>query len=154
MYRAWCCSLILCSQICAVPLQGATGRVVKVLPHFLDLQGRHTLSPSLYERDAYQAFLRLHPEKRSTMRFDVDWRTRGAIWEPLTLRIELRGIAEANLPKELTIDREVHRGGWFGQWTGVALSREEYKSLGEVTAWRVTLWEGEKQLAEQRSFLW
>ena len=46
-------------------------RVVKVLPHFLDLQGRHTLSPSLFERDAYQALLRKNPGQRSAVRFDV-----------------------------------------------------------------------------------
>ena len=34
------------------------GKISKVLPHWLDLQGRHTLSPSLLERDAYQAKLR------------------------------------------------------------------------------------------------
>src|SRR5437899_2397501 len=33
----------------------ATGRIIKVLPHLLDLQGHHALSPSLYDRDAYQA---------------------------------------------------------------------------------------------------
>ncbi len=31
----------------AAPVFGATGRVLKVLPHFLDLKGRHALSPSL-----------------------------------------------------------------------------------------------------------
>ena len=32
------------------------------------------MSPSLYERDAYQARLRAHPEHRYGMRFDVQWR--------------------------------------------------------------------------------
>src|SRR6266705_3403962 len=85
---------------CTLSVEAGTGKVAKVLPHFLDLQGRHTLYPSLYERDAYQALLRQHPEKRSGIRFDVEWRTKGPIWEPLTLRVELRGIAEGNLPKE------------------------------------------------------
>ena len=54
----------------------ATGRVVKTLPHFLDLEGRNSVSPSLYDRDAYQAQLRLHPELRSGIRFDILWRGR------------------------------------------------------------------------------
>ena len=33
----------------------AASKISKVLPHLLDKQGRHTLSPSLLERDAYQA---------------------------------------------------------------------------------------------------
>ena len=50
-----------------------------MLPHYLDKEGRHTLSPSLYERDAYQAILRQNPEKRGGMRFDVQWKARGAV---------------------------------------------------------------------------
>lgn len=33
-----------------LPASAATGKVIKVLPHFLDLKGRHTKSPSLSER--------------------------------------------------------------------------------------------------------
>ena len=40
--------------------QAATGRVIKVLPQFLDLKGRNSLTPSLYERDVYQNVLRDH----------------------------------------------------------------------------------------------
>src|SRR2546426_12798914 len=89
-----------------LPMQAATGRVVKVLPHFLDLQGRHTIHPSLYERDAYQALLRQHPEKRAGVRFDVEWRTRGPIWETLVLSEELRGIAEGNMTKEIFLEKQ------------------------------------------------
>ena len=38
--------------------EAATGRVLKVLPFYLDAQGRDALSPSLFDRDAYQAQLR------------------------------------------------------------------------------------------------
>jgi len=38
----------------------ASGRVVKVLPLLLDLKGRDAVSPSLYDRDAYQVYLRQH----------------------------------------------------------------------------------------------
>jgi hypothetical protein len=47
--------LIICftfALLLAAPLAApaATGKVVKVLPHFLDLKGRHSLTPSLYDR--------------------------------------------------------------------------------------------------------
>jgi hypothetical protein len=140
-----------CLSLCA---HAATGRVLKVLPHFLDLQGRHATSPSLFDRDAYQAYLRLHPDQRSAVRFDVEWKTKGPPDSPLKIRAELRGVARGNLPSELTIENAVVPGGWFSHWTSLTLRGEDYTKLGEITAWRVTLWEGTRLLGEQKSFLW
>lgn len=137
----------------AVASQAASGRVVKVLPHFLDLQGRHSVSPSLYDRDAYQAELRAHPEKRSGMRFDILWRGRGEPKQKARLRVELRGTARGNIPSEKTIETEVTLTG-ISKWAAIKIDGEEYKKFGEVTAWRVTLWEGDQLLGEQKSFLW
>ncbi len=69
-----------------------TGRVVKVLPFFLDLKGHDALSPSLYDRDAYQAYLRRHLDQRSAIRFDVLWKASDVGDAKLKLRVELRGI--------------------------------------------------------------
>jgi hypothetical protein len=131
----------------------ASGRVVKVLPHFLDLEGRHSISPSLYDRDAYQAELRQHPDKRSGIRFDILWRGRGEPKEKAVLRVELRGSAKGNLPSETVIEREVKITG-TSHWAAVKLTGEDYKKFGEITAWRVTLWSGDQLLGEQKSFLW
>jgi hypothetical protein len=142
--------------ICAAtfPAVAATGRVVKVLPHFLDLKGRHSLSPSLYDRDAYQAQLRLHPEQRSGIRFDVHWRA-FAITGKLKLRAELRGTAQGNVPRQTTIETDMEAGKAGGNhWTQLPLTGEAYKNFGEVTAWRVTLWDGDQLIGEQKSFLW
>jgi hypothetical protein len=132
----------------------ATGRVIKVLPHFLDLKGRAALSPSLYDRDAYQVVLRDHPEKRSGIRFDMQWKTKGTVWSDLKLRVELRGVAQGDSPKQIILEQDLQGGGWFSHWTSMRLAGEEYKTIGEVTAWRVTLWEGSDLLGEQKSFLW
>src|SRR5437867_11725609 len=102
-----------CWLVAAVSAHAGTGRVMKVLPHFLDLKGRHALSPSLYDRDAYQAYLREHPEQRSAIRFDVQWKLKSAAYSPLKLRLELRGIAKAALPKEFLLEQSVDSGGWF-----------------------------------------
>lgn len=138
----------------AFPAEAASGRVIKVLPHFLDRNGQHTLSPSLYERDAYQARLRNRPELRSGIRFDVQWKARGASAAPLTLYVELRGIAAGELPRETVLASEVTPRKWFSQWTGIALTGAEYEDFGEVTAWRVSLWAGDELLGQQKSFLW
>jgi hypothetical protein len=153
--RHRCITIVVFSLLgFGVQIHAATGRVLKVLPHFLDLQGRHTLTPSLYDRDAYQARLRQHPEQRSGVRLDVQWKTRGVAWSPLTLRVELRGALEANVPREMVLEEQVEGGGFFSHWTKLVLDGDDYKTFGEVTAWRATLWEGETLLGEQKSFLW
>ncbi len=133
--------------------QAATGRVIKVLPQFLDLKGRASISPSLYDRDAYQAQLRQHPSQRSALRFVVQWKAKPHTLTGLKLRMELRGIAEGNEPRQATLETIV-TAGRFSKWTTLILSGEDYKNFGEVTAWRATVWDGDKLLGEQKSFLW
>ncbi|HOC58135.1 MAG TPA: hypothetical protein PKI20_21130 [Verrucomicrobiota bacterium] len=141
----------LATAVCA---QAATGRVIKVLPQFLDLKGRNSLTPSLQERDTYQAYLRDHTNECSGMRFNVQWKTKGQPAAPLKLRLEVRGIARGDFPRQLTLESPVKRRGWFSQWTWFALVGREYEDFGSITAWRVTLWEGDQLLGEQRSYLW
>ena len=143
-----------CLMAAAVSAEPATGRVMKVLSHYLDLKGRHTLSPSLYQRDVYQAQLRQHPEQRSALRFDVQWKAKGADTAQLRLRVELRGVVKGGLPQKLVLEQPVKRGKWFSTWSALTLSGSEYKAFGELTSWRVTLWDGERLLGEQKSFLW
>lgn len=130
-----------------------TGRVIKVLPHYLDLQGHHTLSPSLYDRDAYQAQLRQHPDQCSGIRYDIQWKARAAKGTVLKLRVELRGEAKGGLPRQTQLEKEV-KPGWFSKWTSLTLGGEDYKKFGEVVAWRATLWDGDHLMGEQKSFLW
>jgi hypothetical protein len=127
-------------------------RVIKVLPHFLDLQGRHSVSPSLFDRDAYQDQLRRNPEQRGGLRFDVHWKAPGASATNLALILQIRG---SKLPadKPLVVEQPV-RPRRFGTWTSVTLGPGTLAALGEPTAWRVTLWSGNERLAEQKSFLW
>jgi hypothetical protein len=126
-------------------------QVIKVLPHLVDHQGRHALSPSLYERDAYQAELRGHPEKRAGMQYEVLWTASRRVSGPLRLRLELRG-AEGGVPE--TVEMPVKRGFWGRRWTRVLVPPDQYRRLGTVTAWKATLLESGKTLAESRSFLW
>jgi len=129
----------------------ATGRVVKVLPFLLDEQGRIAKSPSLFDRDAYQAELREHPKLVYGVRYDVQWSAKNAA--TLKLRVELRGTDHTDLPRLKTLETEV-TPGYFRQWSSLTLGAEEYKSFKGITAWRATLWDGNRLLGEQKSFLW
>ena len=129
----------------------APARILKVLPQFLDLEGRHALSPSLYDRDAYQAELRAHPEKVSGMRFAVQWSAKEQ--RAFKLRIELRGIRHAETTRAV-VEESVRYRGLFTPWANPALTGDAYKKFGALTAWRATLWDGENLVAEQKSFLW
>lgn len=145
-------SILIC--VATASAVAATGSVIKVLPHYLDLKGKHSLSPSLYDRDAYQAQLRAHPEQRSGIRFDVHWRAFG-VTNKLKLRAELRGTAKGSEPRQTTLEAEVNAGKTGGsRWSSLPLIGDAYKEFGEVTAWRVTLWDGDQMVGEQKSFLW
>lgn len=129
-----------------------TGRIVKVLPQFLDLQGRTSITPSLYERDIYQAELHKHPERISGLLFNVQWKTARA--SGLKLRVETRGTVRDKTLNTATVELPVKRSGAFSQWEKLYITGDEYKRLGSMTAWHVTLWDGESLLSEQKSFLW
>jgi hypothetical protein len=134
-------------------VQAAEGKVCKVLPQFLDKKGRQSLSPSLYERDAYQFYLRRHPQLRKSLRLEVLWKAKGVDWQKTKLRAELRGLLTNSL-QTVTLEEPVKKSGFLGSWAEFNLTGDEYKKFGELIAWRVTLWEGDRQLSEQQSFLW
>src|SRR5437879_10178699 len=123
----------------ALNAEAATARIVKVLPHLLDNEGRHSLSPSLYERDAYQAFLRKNPEKCSGLRFDVQWKAKAVDSKRLKLRLEVRGSKAA---EPLVLEETAPRNHWYHRWSSLTLVGESFRQLGEVIAWRATLREG------------
>ena len=145
----WLTVLVLLGA--ALGASAATGKVIKVLPHLLDQQGRHSISPSLYDRDAYQDHLRKHPELRSGLRFDIQWKaSRSAA---LKLKVEARAMKN-DRPQTKVWEVPVPKASAFSRWTSVPITGQEYRELGEISAWRVTLWDGESLLGEQSSFLW
>lgn len=150
-----CISAVLVSIFLFTAAARATeGRIYKVLPQYVDLKGRTSLTPSLYDRDAYQAKLRKNPKERSGLAFKVQWKAEVADTVPLKLKVEMRGVAEGEIPKEKTIELPVSQRHWYSHWATLTLTGDDYKTFGEVTAWRVTLWDGDQILGEQKSFLW
>ena len=146
-------ALLIGSSFAVFAAAAVTGKVVKVLPLLLDTQGRVAKTPSLFDRDAYQAWLRIHTNEISGIRYDVLWKAGKSNGEKLTLRIELRSMGEASQPQLKTIETPVS-AGFSGKWTELTLGGDDYKKLGAVTAWRATLWNDAQLLGEQKSFLW
>ena len=143
--------LLICALFAAGCTTNPTPKVVKVLPHFLDLEGRISLDPSLFERDAYQAYLRTHPIERNGVQFDIQWRAPGH--DQLKLLVEMRG-GLTNKVTSARLELPVKSTGRFSHWSKTALTSTAYSQFGDLTAWRVSLWSGENLLADQKSFLW
>jgi hypothetical protein len=134
-------------------MRAGEGSVVKVLPQLLDQHGRHTLSPSLYERDAYQLHLRKEPKLRGGARLAVQWKAKNVDWAKLKLRAEMRCLLGDNL-HTVTMDEPAVKSGHFSSWSEFRIEGADYKSFGQIVAWRVTLSEGGHQLGQLESFLW
>jgi hypothetical protein len=147
------CFLVLALLLAAPAVWAGEGRVVKVLPQLLDSKGRHALSPSLYERDAYQFLLRKQPARQAGLRLEVQWKARNVDWSKLTLRAEMRGLT-GNSIHSITLEEPARKTGHFSSWAEFKIEGDTFREFGQIVAWRVTLWEGDRQVARLESFLW
>jgi hypothetical protein len=145
--------LLLAALVAAnsAPLRAAEARILKVLPHLLDAKGRNALAPSLFERDAYQAYLRQNPAEISALRFDVQYKAPAG--KPLVLRIELRG-AKMAIGQSRVFETDIEPRRLFSSWGELHLGKKLYDEIGQIQAWRATLRDGDLELAELTSFLW
>lgn len=129
-------------------------KAIQVFRFLVDAEGRHALSPSLLDRDAYQAHLREHPAKVNGLRFVIQWKRQSESPANPSIRVEVRSgngnaIGEFSKTAPLKV-RRTRRS----QQHRITISGEEYARLGKVIAWRVSLWDGETMLAQEKSFLW
>ena len=148
-----CVALILITTIlglggCNTLQTGSDPSVVKVLPHYLDASGNHSDGPTLLHRDVYQDKLRKNPELVRTVRYDVNWRGTGKV----KLRLELRSTKAG--AETMVIERVETTSGRRTHWTPILIDDATYKTFGQPESWRVSLWQGETQVGEQKSFLW
>lgn len=151
----WHCMLLLGLAMLAgtLPIAAASGRIVKVLPHWVDRQGRIAVHPSLFERDAYQAMLRADRSACGGLRFDVQWKARPKPGAQLRLKVELVTTTTSR-QTPLVLERPVKaRTGW-SRWSRVLLDGEAFQKAGGIISWRVSLWNSNDCLAETTSFLW
>lgn len=130
-----------------------SGRILKVLPHLVDAQGRIALAPSLFQRDAYQAQLRQHPELVSSQQYDVNCQVAGRPSDTLKVRLLLRTALRAETDP-IILEAPVKRG-WFGRsWQSLKLDPATYRTAGNVVAWRAELLAGNAVIGAQNSFFW
>ncbi len=139
----------------------ADARIRKVLPSLLDREGRASVHPSLYERDAYQAHLRSKPALVGGMRFDVHWSAPRQGTTPLELRLELRGSSAGTNgasgivgTNAVVLNTPVDPPRWGARWSRITLTEAARTQVGDVTAWRATLLRDGKAVASSQSFLW
>ena len=149
--RSFILLLVLCGVVHSKGF-ASDGEVIKVLPQFLDQKGHHALSPSLFERDAYQAFLRKHPAQISGVRFSLHWKAATESDAPLKLRIEVRPAKDISNPVIREVAVKKPRFG--GRWSSIELVGKDYEAVGEILAWRASLLSGDRVIGEQSSFLW
>lgn len=145
--------LLLTGTLSAWADGAVEGRIVKMLPLLLDSNGHDAVSPSLYDRDAYQVYLRQHTNEISAVRYDVLWQVKHATQAKYKLRLELRGLVIDGKPQQKVMELEV-KPSFFRHWDSLPMAGDDYKNFGEAVAWRVTLWADDRMLAEQKSFLW
>ena len=141
------------SLFLSLAVHAGEGKVIKVLPQYLDQKGRTCLSPSLYERDAYQFHLRKAPKLRGGARLAIQWKARDVNWTNLTLRAEVRCLLGDKLQNK-TFEQPAVKHGHYSTWSEFRIEGDDYKNFGEIVAWRVTLLEGGHELGQMESFLW
>jgi hypothetical protein len=145
--------LALAFMICGATSFAGSTKIIKVLQQRIDMEGRTSVSPSLYDRDAYQFWLRQKPEVCGGTRFQIQWKAEAASQRSLFLRIELV-TAKSGVDKALVFERPVRAPSHWSRWSSITLASDEMTAVGEIIAWRVSLLDQETVLARQRSFLW
>ena len=130
-------------------LQPQSGtNIVKVLPHYLDASGNHSDGPTLLHRDVYQDKLRKNSDLVRAVRYDVNWQGTGTVTVRLEIRSTKTGVETMIIERvETASDRRKH-------WTPILIDAATYKTFGQPESWRISLWRGETQVGEQKSFLW
>ena len=144
---AWLVTVSLVSTLAGEP------RILKVLPHLMDEQGRIAIFPGLFERDAYQRELRQGKIPASGVRFDIQWQAGPHDKDRLKLRVTAR-TAKKDAFHPVVIEANTQGNRRLGGWSSVVLDGPRYQDSGEVLAWRVALLDGDQEIAAQESFLW
>lgn len=146
--RLWTAVLLLS----ALSALAGEARIIKVLPQLVDKRGRNALTPSLFDRDAYQLHLRQNPSEISALRFEIQYKAKG-IEGPVLLRLEVRG-SKNTVGTRYVFETEVPTGGYFAKWGQVPIDRETSDKIGSVVAWRASLVKDGTVLGYQESLLW
>ena len=128
--------------------------VLKVNRTLLDPLGHETdVVGNLKGEAVYQYALRHDPNRQTGARFHIKWKSPKRA-ERIRLVLELQGLSTTNESTRATLTaNQPDMDGW-AEWTTVDITGEQFKKLGEIMAWRVTLYSGDRVMAEQPSANW
>jgi len=83
----------------------------------------------------------------------VQWKAKKVDWAKLRLRAEMRCLLGDDL-HTVTMEEPAVKNGHFSSWSEFRIEGADYKTFGQIVAWRVTLFEGDHQINQLESFLW
>jgi hypothetical protein len=128
--------------------------VLKVNRTLLDQFGHETdVVGDLQGQAAYQYDLRHDPFRQRGARFHIKWKAPRRA-ERIRLVLDLQGLNPANESTRATVAaHQPDMDGW-AEWTTLDIKGQQFKKLGEIMAWRVTLYSGDQVMAELPSANW
>ncbi len=128
--------------------------VLKVNRTLLDNYGYETdVVGNLKGEASYQYSLRHEPNRQSGGRFHIKWRApKGSTQVRLVL--DVRGLTPANETVRDTLSESFADMDGWAEWTTLDIKERQFKRLGEIMAWRVTIYSGDRVMAELPSGNW
>ena len=136
------------------PVQKPGYAVIKVNRTLLDQFEYETdVVGDLKGEAVYQYDLRHNAQRQFGARFHIKWKApRGA--PSIRLVLDVRGL---NTRNETTLDKFIEnytRMEDWAEWTTISITGDRFKHLGTIMAWRVSIYSGDRVMAELPSADW
>lgn len=148
----------------AEQLPAAGRHLKKVLFFWLDEDGQYSQHPSMFERDAYQAYLRDNPEEIHGLKVAVLLSGSSGKLESSSLELKIQGPPGPEIKEPLEfrleladkLDRKLRRWVyWDIDPVNAEASDEALKLLPEsIVSWRLTLLDEGQPVDRLQSYLW
>lgn len=128
--------------------------VLKVNRTLLDEKGYETdVVGDLKGEAAYQYVLRHEPRRQTGARFHIKWKAPRKT-DQLRLVLDLQGLNASNESTRDSISRSFPDRDDWAEWTTIDVTGAQFKKLGTIMAWRVTIHSGDRIMAELPSANW
>lgn len=147
-------SLLLAGCTTENPVSRGGFAVTKVNRTLLDKNGYETdIVGDLKGEAVYQYKLRHQPQNQYGARFHIKWKgPKGA--SRIRLVLDVQGLTPSNESTRATIARDLPDLDGWAEWTTLDITGTQFKQLGEIMAWRVTILAQDRVMAELPSANW
>jgi len=137
--------------------QGGTKgyKISKVNVEYVDAQGNTTSAiGDQVEKARYQRQLE-HSGKYSAIRYYILWKAPSTPTPDLAIKLEARGMdVESGREGVETLTKTYPQKGHFSGWAILDIQGEALKKFGRPRAWKATILQGNRSMAERKSFTW